>query len=146
MGVHVEFDYAVWIARYPEFADVNEATATAYFAEASIYHDNSGVGEPSDPVIQLLLMNMMTAHVAALYSGPGGVLSPFIGRVSSATEGSVSISSEGFAGIVGSQQWLLQSRYGSSYWFATTPYRTFRYVPGPRRVFDQIFPPVIVVR
>lgn len=146
MGVRVSFNYAGWIARYPEFALVNEPTANAYFAEASVYHDNSGVGEPSDATVQLALLNMMTAHIAARYAIIAGVApSPLVGRISSATEGSVSVGIEGFSGVAGSQQWFLQTRYGADYWFATTPYRTMRYVAGPRRIFDPIFPPTIVV-
>lgn len=147
MGVQVAFDYAAWVARYPEFTAVTEPTADMYFAEASIYHDNSGCGPPADPTIQLALLNMMTAHVATLYAALSGIpASPLVGRISNATEGSVSVAVEGFQGVLGSQQWLIQTKYGASYWFATTPYRTMRYVPGPRRIFDPIFPPVIVTR
>ena len=147
MGVRVSFDYAGWIARYPEFALVNEPTANAYFAEAQVYHDNSGVGEPTDATVQLVLLNMMTAHIASRYAIIAGVApSPLVGRISSATEGSVSVGVEGFGNALpGSQVWFSQTKYGLDYWFATTPYRTMRYVPGPRRIFDPIFPPTIVV-
>lgn len=148
MGIQVAFDYPAWVARYPEFAQVNEPTANAYFAEASVYHDNSGVGEPTNATVQLALLNMMTAHIAARYAIINGVApAPFVGRINSATEGSVSVGIEGFTNAApGSQQWLITTRYGSDYWYATTPYRTMRYITGPRRVFDAVFPPVIVSR
>lgn len=147
MGVRVAFDYPAWIARYPEFKLVDEVTANAYFAEASIYHDNSGAGPVNDATVQLALLNMMTAHIAMRYAIINGVApSPFVGRVSNATEGSVSIASEGFQGVPGTQQWLLQTKYGSDYWYATTVYRTMRYIPGPRRIFDPILNPVVIVR
>lgn len=147
MGVRVDFNYPAWVARYPEFKLVDEVTADAYFAEASIYHDNSGAGPVADEVVQLALLNMMVAHIAARYAIINGASpSPFVGRISSATEGSVSVSSEGFQGVPGTQQWYLTTKYGSDYWFATTVYRTMRYVAGPRRVFDPIFGPQVIIR
>lgn len=148
MGIKVSFDYGGWIARYPEFALVNEPTANAYFAEAQIYHDNSGSPYgPTDATVQLALLNMMTAHIAQRYAIIAGVApSPLVGRISNASEGSVSVGVEGFnANAPGSQAWFLQTKYGADYWFATTAYRTMHYVTGPRRIFDPIFPPTIVV-
>ena len=146
MGVIVAFDYAGWIARYPEFADsVDEPTADRYFAEATIYHRNDGGGPVTDETAQLTYLNMMTAHIAARYAAQNGIpASPLVGRINSATEGSVSVGIEGFTGVPGSQQWFMQTKYGSDYWFATTPYRTMRYILGPRRIFDPYFPPVIL--
>lgn len=147
MGVHVDFSYSGWIARYPEFASVDEATADLYFAEATVYHRNDGVGPVEDATVQLALLNMMTAHIAARYAAINGVAaSPLVGRINSATEGSVSVGVEGFTGIPGSLQWLTQTKYGSDYWFATTSYRTMRYLPGPRRVFDPIFQPTVLTK
>lgn len=141
MGVVVEFNYSNFVARYPEFATVNEATADAYFAEACIYHRNDGGGPVDDATIQSVLLNMMTAHIAARYATINGeVPSPLVGRINSGTEGSVSVGVEGFAGVTGSQQWLLQTKYGSDYWFATAPYRTMRYRVTPQRTFDAGFP------
>lgn len=148
MGVHVDFNYAAWIARYPEFALVNEVTANEYFAEATIYHRNDGGGPVEDATVQSALLNMMTAHVAALYATKNGaVVSPLVGRINSATEGSVSVGVEGFTGLVGSQQWLVQTKYGASYWYATTSYRTMRYIPGPQRFFGTGgFPGTVIIR
>ena len=148
MGVSVQFNYPAWIARYPEFALVSEPTANAYFNEAQIYHDNSGSAYgPTDATVQLVLLNMLTAHIAQRYAIIAGVEpSPLVGRISNATEGSVSVGVEGFgSALPGSQVWFAQTKYGLDYWFATTPFRTMRYVTGPRRIFDPIFPPTIVV-
>jgi len=146
MGVIVAFNYAGWIARYPEFADsVDETTADLYFAEATIYHRNDGDGPVTDATAQLAYLNMMTAHIAARYAAQNGIpASPLVGRISNVSEGSVSVGTEGFTGIPGSQQWLVQTKYGADYWFATTPYRTMRYVLGPRRIFDPAFPPGVI--
>lgn len=136
MGVVVAFNYQGWVARYPEFSQVSEATADAYFAEASVYHRNDGGGPVSDPVVQAVLLNMATAHVAARYAGLNGQpASPLVGRISNASEGSVSVQAE-MNVPPGSAQWWNTTKYGSDYWLATQPYRTMRYVPGPRRRFN----------
>jgi Protein of unknown function (DUF4054) len=66
MRVIVQFDYARWIARYPEFAQVQQPTALEYFGEATLYLRNDGTGPVRDAETQLRLLNMLTAHIAAL--------------------------------------------------------------------------------
>jgi hypothetical protein len=138
MGVIVTFDYAKWIARYPEFAQsggtqpVTPAQAQAFFDEASLYMRNDGGGPVSSAVTQLLLMNMVTAHVAALNANlaNGQPTSPLVGRISNASEGSVSVAVE-FSPEVAAQ-WFNQTKYGAAFWAATKAYRMAVYVPGPR--------------
>ncbi len=146
MTNQVEFNYALWIARYPEFTSVTEATALMYFNEAVIYHRNDGTGPVTDNTVQLALLNMIVAHIAMRYAIINGVPpSPLVGRVTNASEGSVSVGVGGFANVQpATMEWWLQTKPGSDYWFATAPYRVFNYRPGPRRMFDQIFPPVII--
>lgn len=147
MGVQITFDYAIWIARYPEFDTVTETTALMYFAEASVHHRNDGGGPVEDATVQLVLLNMMTAHVAALYGSVNGQApSPLVGRINSASEGSVSVGVEGFAGVSGERQWLLQTKYGASYWYATASYRLMRYRVPPPRVFGPGLPSPFLVR
>lgn len=131
MGVVVTFNYATWTARYPELADrVNATLAQLYFNEATIYHKNDGTGSITDPTIQLTLLNMVTAHIAALYAahsdGQDNERLKMVGRISSAAEGSVNVSAD-LQGTPGSAQWWQQTQYGASYWQATTAYRTMRY-------------------
>lgn len=143
MGVVVAFDYAAWVARYPEFAAVSQDTATGYFGEASIYHANDGGGPVKDPAVQRALLNMVTAHIAARYSQSQGSPTPgaaqdassIVGRISSASEGSVSVQTEN-SYPPGSAQWWQQTKYGSDYWNATKAYRTMRYRASPRPVVD----------
>lgn len=137
MGAAVTFNYATWTARYPEFSDVSEPTAQAYFDEATIYHDNTGAGPVSDATRQLMLLNMLTAHIAFLYSGANGQgASPLVGRVSNASEGSVSVQAEMTSTPEALADFYKQSKYGLSYWNATAFMRTARYIPGPRRIFS----------
>lgn len=134
MGVTVTFDYAKWVARYPEFVNVADATAQLYFTEATIYHTNRGVGSgPSDPAVQLMLLNMLTAHIAARYALPSGQAQPadgIVGRITSASEGSVSVQAEYAKDVTINQAWYMTTKYGTDYWNATRPYRTMRYRPG----------------
>ncbi len=145
MGAVAIFNYGAWKARYPEFdTTVSEATADLYFAEATLYLANDGTGPVRDlpapaPSIQLVLLNMLTAHIAQLNSGSSiQPVVPLVGRINTATEGSVSVGAE-LPNLPGSAAWYAQTKYGLNFWQATAAYRTFRYRPGPRRVFDPLF-------
>lgn len=131
----VVFDYDLWIARYPEFAAVSEALADEYFAEACVYLDNTACSlvpyEPdSDPAVttRRTFLNMITAHIAAL-NQPGS--SAIVGRIESAGEGTVNVTSKLEGDNQGRAFWS-QTKYGLSYWQASSAYRTMRYVPGPQ--------------
>lgn len=127
MGVVVTFDYPKWVVRYPEFASVQEPLAQAYFAEATIYLRNDGSGPTNSPTVQLSLLNMLTAHITALYAiVDGKAASDLVGRISNATEGSVSVQAD-MEAMPGTAAWFLQTKYGASFWQATAAYRTFRY-------------------
>lgn len=122
----VAFDVAAFRARYPEFAASSDAFLTACFGEAGLYLTN-GDGSPVQSLTRrALLLNMLTAHIAALSGGGTGSGAAPVGRVSSATEGSVSIATE-FA-APGSAAWFAQTQYGIAYWQATLRWRSFRYI------------------
>lgn len=131
----VTFNFATWAARYPNLAAwVNESIATMYFAEATLYCDNT----PCSPVCNLtqraMFLNMLTAHIAQLNANINGQApSGLVGRISSASEGSVSVSVENNY-PAGTVQWFQQTPYGSSYWAASAQFRMALYMPGP--VYD----------
>ena len=89
MGVIVQFNYERWLARYPEFSQVAQPTAQEYFGEATLYLRNDGTGPVRDAETQLRLLNMLTAHIAALNapSADGEPASPLVGRINNASEG-----------------------------------------------------------
>lgn len=132
MGVIVTFDYAAWSARFPELASsVAEPQAQGYFDEATLYQANDGSGPVCNAVQQSALLNLLTAHIAKLYATLNGVpASGLVGRISDATEGSVSVSADMGAEAGAFQAWLQQTAYGASWWNATRQFRTFRYRPG----------------
>ena len=132
----VVFNYANWAVRYPELsAWVSSALAQLYFNEAQLCCDNT----PSSPVQCLTtrstLLNMATAHVAQLNAPLNGqASSQIVGRPSSITQGSTSISTVMDASP-GASQWWNQTKYGAAFWAATIQYRTFRYNPSGRQSF-----------
>ncbi len=139
MGAIATFNYQTWVARYPEFVAVGQPLADLYFAEAQLYLVNDGSGPVEDPNVQLALLNMLTAHIAALYGGANGQpASPLVGRINTATEGSVSVGAD-LPNLPGTAAWFVQTKYGISFWQASAAFRTFRYRVGPRRVFDPLF-------
>lgn len=140
MGAIAVFDYGLWATRYPELAAVSEPLARLYFAETGVYHSNDGAGPVADADQQLTLMNMLTAHIAWLNrtDAAGQPVSPLVGRINSASEGSVSVGTE-LNVPPGTAQWFALSSYGFSYWNATAGYRTARYRPGPQRYFGPLY-------
>lgn len=127
----VAFDLAGFRARYPEFVTVTDALLGAYFTEATIYLNNTDSSPVADVTIRSLLLNMIVAHIAAINSGINGqAASPLVGRINSATEGSVSVSTD-MGPVTNSQAWYLSSKYGVAFWNATGIYRRFLYVPRP---------------
>jgi hypothetical protein len=136
MGAVASFDYATWSARYPNFSNVAQPTVAALWNEATLYLDNSGNSPVQDAGQQQSLLGMLTAHLAQLNFGDASnPASPIVGRISSATQGSVSVSAD-LPNVVGSAAWFAQTKYGLAYWQAMAPYRTARYIPGPRKSFE----------
>jgi hypothetical protein len=127
----VSFDPVAFVARYPEFGSVSGAVLSAYFAEATMYLDNTDNSRVTDIGQRTVLLNMLTAHVAALNGSgiSGNGASGVVGRISSASEGSVSVSTE-YAGQTSSEikAWLRQTQYGAAFLAATGRYRTMQYV------------------
>ena len=121
------WSYAAWSARYPELAAwVAPDLAVQYWTEATIYLDNTDASVVADAGIRGIILNAITAHIAALDGPIGGVEpSALVGRINSVSEGSVSVSSE-MPTLPGPAAWFSQSRYGLSAWQMMAPYRTFR--------------------
>lgn len=136
MGVVVSFNYALWASTYPEFTNtVNATQAESYFNLATTIHRNDGGGPVNDANQQLSLLNMVTAHIAALFAPQtaGGQATGLVGRIASATEGSVSVQAAYSNNVSQQMAWFIQTKYGAFYWTATAPFRTMRYVPNRNR-------------
>jgi hypothetical protein len=153
----ITFDYAYWVAAYPAFANVGEPLAQAYFDQAGSYCANVTTnpafcttvfrGATPTPLLTNLL-DLLTAHLAWLQAprdasgnpaSTGQPPSGLVGRIASASEGSVSVSTENQY-APGSAQWFQQTPWGSQYWAATLQFRQMRYSPKQTLQPDGIFP------
>lgn len=146
MGVIVQFDFAALTTLFPELDPVGSALCEVYWDIATTMHRNDGGGPISSSTLQARLLNMLTGHIAFLYAprdatgnmASSGSAAPNVtGRVSSASEGSVSVQTEALQGFATAQaSWLAQSKYGQLYWASTAQFRTMRYRPAiwPNRV------------
>lgn len=127
----VQFNYSLWVERYPEFESVSEPLALLYWNEASLYCANV-LRLVCNPASLTVLLNMLTAHVAQL-SAPGlSGQTGLVGRISSASQGSVNVSVD-MPNQPQAAAWYQQTPYGAAFWAATAPYRTMRYLPGLQR-------------
>lgn len=128
------FSLSSFLGRYPEFTAVNAANPArlpALFQEAQLYINNPRI----NPTIVPALLNMLTAHISFINGdlSADGQVRP-VGRMSQASQGSVSASFEGVPPTPGSGAWFMQSQYGAAFWQATSSIRTFRYV-RPRNCY-----------
>lgn len=128
----VTFDYAAWLARFPEFTGtVDEPAGQACFDQACIMLNNTASSPVQDLNLRRQLLWLVTAHIAQLFYGSSvQARSPLVGRIDKATEGSVNVSAV-MPLWFGDGAWYNQTQYGAAYWAATAPYRMFQYRPGP---------------
>lgn len=127
----VVFDPAVFIGIFPEFATVDPAALSFNFQLATLVLNNSCCSRVQDAAKRETLLNLLTAHITALRNGvngqpPAGI----VGRVSSATEGSVSVDAE-LGNVPFTAAYFAQTQYGLLFWQATAPWRQFVYVAPP---------------
>lgn len=125
----VTFVPADFKTAYPEFVAIPDARCTVMFTMAAqSILDNTD----NSPVMALdyrtQLFYLLVAHILTLFAiAPDGSERP-VGRVDSATEGTVSV---GFAYELpaGSAMaaWFNQTKYGALYWMMTAQFRSMRY-------------------
>ena len=125
----VVFDPVAFKVAYPEFAAVSDLRCTTMFTmAAAAILDNTD----NSPVMALdyrtQLFYLLVAHLLTLFAvGADGSERP-VGRVDSATEGTVSV---GFAYELpqGSAMsaWFNQTKYGALYWMMTAQFRSVKY-------------------
>lgn len=130
----VSFNYDNWIALFPQFSYITAPQATALFNAATNYCRNDGGGPVCSPTQKTFLLNLLVAHLAQLFApaANGQAASTLVGRISNASEGSVSVSSDYPSNP--SSAWYTQTQYGAAYWEATKPFRSMRYIAGPNRL------------
>lgn len=128
----VVFVTADFIAEYPEFTGLTDPRAQSMFniAQQSLL-DNSDNSPVMDLPYRTQLFYMLVAHLLTIFkispaTGAGNSTPP--GRISSATEGTVSSSFE-YQVPQGSAMmaWYLQTQYGAMFWTATAQFRSMLY-------------------
>lgn len=139
----VIFDPIAFLAQYPQFSTVNQPVLSMYFAMAGDFVNNTDCSSVPDMPIQAGLrtrvLYLLTAHLAAIFSGVNGQPpTGLVGRISDATEGSVSVGTT-VEIKAQSAQWFLQTPWGFAAWQALAPYRTALYVPKAPRNFGPFF-------
>lgn len=138
MGV-VVFDWAAWAAAYPSFELISEEQATMAFQMAEQYCNNTDGSPVGNLQIRQNYLWLLTCHIVKLLFGENGEQpSDIVGRVSNASEGSVSVSTGPYGDGMQTpgMEWYTQTKYGAMYWQLTAIYRSARYYPGPQRFYQ----------
>jgi len=125
----VTFDATVFKDAWPAFTSVPDPVLVMNFEYATLLLANSCCGLVKDAPTRAALYDLVVAHITALLNGVNGQPGQgIVGRISNATEGSVSVSAE-FQAQSESAAWWNQTQYGAMYWRATAQYRTATYFP-----------------
>lgn len=135
----VQFSSAEFVALYPEFTGIALAPQTNAFNDATLLLDNTCGSAVQDANARMALLYTLTAHCCFLQNGSndgaGNVVpapgANAVGRVGSASEGSVSANLEWDGKSSPSQAYFLQTKYGAKFWQQTAGYRMAFYIPAP---------------
>lgn len=123
------FSFNEWAARFPELATQGTPQQITQLAsEAGLAYNLEWVNDPDQ---KATLSNLAVAHLVKLRLGDNSSAAQgMVGRITAASEGSVSVSLD--AGPIGSSTmaWWMQTPYGAQFWLLTASHRQFRYVPG----------------
>jgi Protein of unknown function (DUF4054) len=141
----VAFDYTKWQQWFPDFVNVSEPYAQGCFWRAGQLCQNDCaspvvVARNGDTTQLEYFLYLLTCHICWLNApqidglpnntSSGSESSPLVGRISQATEGSVTVAME-----IGGMQpqgmaFYAQTKWGLEYWQASAAYRQGPYVPG----------------
>ena len=106
----------------------NDAQLGMYFRHAESLLDNTKCSIVKDLEDRRNLLYLLVAHIAQLnHQVETG--SSVVGRVASASEGTVSISLD-YGTMGNNERWYLQTPYGAMYWQMTKRYRSALYRLG----------------
>jgi hypothetical protein len=143
----VTFDFDTWVAMFPEFAALTPGQGQAYFYRASGLCANSCSNPMFGDGVLPYRLYLLTSHFAWLScprddsgnpAATGQPASALVGRISSATEGSVTVQTELEMGS-DTSAWeaeLTQTKYGLEYLAKLAPYRTAVYLANPTVVLN----------
>jgi hypothetical protein len=155
----VTFDYATFIALYPQFTNVNSTQLGGFFDQATILCANNirnpaigGMGPTWGAKTLTTLLYLLTAHIAWMQAPKDSQGNPtstsglssggsLVGRIDQATEGSVSVHADMGDANAGSpsQAWYMQTEWGATFWAMTAGMRTAVAVSQPTIVVQPPF-------
>lgn len=123
----VVFDIAEFRALYPSIK-ATDAQLVMFFSIAEGFLDNSECSVVKDLEQRKYMLYLLVAHMAALnqQTEAGNAV---VGRLATATEGTVSISLD-YGTMGNNERWYLQTPYGAMYWQLTKRYRSMLYRLG----------------
>lgn len=139
----VVFNAADWKAAYPEFAGISDVKAQASFDSATLVMANTCRSIVQNAPKRERLLYLLTAHVCALRfgsnDGEGTIVPPtgVVGRLASATEGTVTAAIEYASTVPQAMAYFIQTQWGAMFWQATASLRTMRYVAPPQTCCGQ---------
>lgn len=123
----VVFDPVEFRALYPAII-ASDVQLADYFAMAETFLDNTECSVVKDLGSRKRLLYLLVAHIATI-TGMAESGNPVVGRISSATEGSVSVSLD-YGTMGNNERWYLQTPWGAMYWQLTKRYRSAVYRMG----------------
>ncbi len=121
----VDFDIAKFRELYPNIKATN-AQLEMFFVEACMLLNNTQTSCVKNLAERELLLYLLVAHIASLQARIEAG-NEAVGRIASASEGSVSVSLDNGPTTL-SDKWYMQTPYGAQYWALTSKYRSFLYV------------------
>lgn len=133
----VVFSSAEFLEIYPEFTGAATPALQFNFNLASLNISNCCGSPVPDPNVRQSLLYLLTAHITALFTPSpqnNGQPPGIVGRVSNASEGSVSVGAQ-FPGTPESA-WFDQTKYGAQFWAITAVMRTMHHIPAPATCWD----------
>lgn len=123
----VVFDAAEFRELFPTI-HATDAQLGMFFRMATGFLSNTPCSIVKDLDERKDLLYLLTAHIATLNANVESGNSA-VGRVASASEGSVSISLD-YGTLGNNERWYLQTPFGANYWQMTKRYRSFLYRLG----------------
>ena len=127
----VTFDPNAFCTQYPSFCKVSSVALQNNFNLATLQLNNSWCSVVQDEPTRQMLLYLLTAHITALLNGVNGKgPTGLVGRLSSATEGSVTANVDYLSNPTEAEAYLTQTQWGATFWRSTVVYRTAQYIPS----------------
>ena len=123
----VVFDPDEFRLLYPSITATDEQLEM-YFAMAETFLDNTECSIVKDLDARKNMLYLLVAHIALL-SQQAESGNPVVGRISNATEGTVSVGLD-YGTMGNNERWYLQTPWGAMYWQMSKKYRSMVYRLG----------------